>query len=654
MLSKRHGIGLSPISPTARSANISLSWMLTVPFILQVVAVVSWVGYLSYENGHRSVETLTDQLMTATGHQVEQTLTSYLATPQLANQAISDALKRDEFDLSQLDRDRVKWAQFLWQEMQVFPQFSWISLGNEQGDAMGAWRPGPTAPLQLSISNRSTQYFGTYHTIESGQLGKVLKVEKPAFDPRTRPWYKDAIAAQGQPMGQIWTPIYAGFTPGTIFVAASMPLYDRQNQFVGVSGIDLSLNNIQTFLSQIPVSRNSQIFLMERSGLLVSSSSQESPFRRNEARPERPPDHPPDRLNAMDSATELIRTTSRSIREKTAFEAIREPEKFHFRDHQTRFVKVIPFHNGKGLDWLIVIVVPEEDVMGQIHQGTSTTIGLGLAAVVLVIGINSLISRHLARPIIGLSRASQRITQGDFSTQIHPSHIHELSTLAQSFQQMSQEIQQSRHQLEDYSKSLEQKVSDRTQELQGEIERRAAIEHQLHNANHQLQELAYRDGLTQIANRRRFDEVLHQEWSRLQRDRQPLALILCDVDYFKPYNDSYGHQEGDDCLRAVAAAIASSVRRPSDLATRYGGEEFAVILPNTDRLGAIAVANRIRALLHSLEIPHRASLVSPHVTLSFGIASQIPIDSATPEELLERADKALYEAKRDGRDRIGT
>jgi diguanylate cyclase (GGDEF)-like protein len=648
MLSKLHGIGLSPISPTARSANISLSWMLTVPFILQVVAVVSWVSYLSYENGHRSVETLTDRLMTATGHQVEQKLTNYLATPQLANQAISDALQRDEFDLSQIDRDRAKWSQFLWQEMQVFPQFSWISLGNEQGDAMGAWRPGPTEPLQLSISNRSTQYFGTYHSIEAGQLGKVLKVEKPAFDPRTRPWYKGAIASKGQPMGQIWTPIYAGFTPGTVFVAASMPLYDRQNQFVGVSAIDLSLDNIQTFLSQIPVSTNSQIFLMERSGLLVSSSSQEPPFRRSSDRPERPPK----RINVMDSETELIRSITRLIREQIAFDAIREPQKFHFRGEPHRFVKVVPFQNGQGLDWLIVIVVPEADVMGPINQGSWITIGLGFAAVVLVVGINSLISRHLARPIIGLSRASQRIIQGDFSTQIQSSQIHELSTLAQSFQQMSQEIQQSRHQLEDYSKSLEQKVTDRTQELQGEIERRAAIEHQLHSANRQLQELAYRDGLTQIANRRRFDEVLHQEWSRLQRDRQPLSLILCDVDYFKPYNDSYGHQEGDDCLRAVAAAIASSVRRPSDLATRYGGEEFAVILPNTDRVGAIAVATRIRALIQSLEIPHRTSLVRPHVTLSFGVASQIPIATDTPEELLERADKALYEAKRDGRDRI--
>lgn len=615
--------------------------MLTIPFILQVVAVVGWVGYLSHQNGQRSVETLTDQLMTATGRQVEQTLTHYLASPQLANQAISDALKRDELDLTQLERDRAKWSQFLWQTMQVFPQFTWISLGNEQGDSMGAWRPGPTEPLQLSISNRSTQYFGTYHRIEGGRLGKVLKVEKPAFDPRTRPWYKGAIAAQGQ----IWTPIYAGFTPGTVFVAASMPLYDRQNRFVGVSGIDLSLNNIQTFLAQTSVSTKGQIFLIERSGLLISSSSQEPPFRKTG-------DRPPERINALDSASELIRTTSRSIRAETAFEAIRDPKNFHFRDRQHRFVKVMPFRNGQGLDWLIVIVVPEADVMGKIHEGTWTTIGLGIAAVVLVIGINALISRHLARPIIGLNRASQRITQGDFSTQIQPSQIHELSTLAQSFNQMSQEIQQSRQQLEDYSKSLEQKVSDRTQELQGEIERRATIELQLQNANHQLQELAYCDGLTQIANRRRFDDVLQQEWSRLQRDQQPFSLILCDVDYFKLYNDSYGHQDGDDCLRAVAAAIAASVRRPSDLAARYGGEEFAVILPNTDRLGAIVVANRIRGLIHSLEIPHRGSQVSPHVTLSFGIASQIPIAAATPAELIERADNALYEAKREGRDRI--
>ncbi len=664
MLSKRNGIGLNPISNPARSAQISLSWMLTVPFMLQVVAVVGWVGYLSYHNGQRSVQILTDQLMTATGRQVEQKLTSYLATPQLANQAISDALKRDEFDLSQLERDKAKWAQFLWQQIQVFPQFSWISLGNEQGDAMGAWRPGPGEPLQLSMSNRSTQYFGTYHTIEGGRLGKVLKVERPAFDPRTRPWYKGAIAATDQ----IWTPIYAGFTPGTIFVAASMPLYDRQNQFVGVSAIDLSLNNIQTFLAQTPVSANSQIFLMERSGLLVSSSSQEAPFRRSDR-----PGSTPERLMALDSETELIRTTARSIREKTALETLREPERFHFRDHQHRFVKVIPFQNGQGLDWLIVIVVPEADVMGQIDQGTWTTIGLGLAAVILVISINSLLSRHLARPIIGLSRASQRMAQGDFSdtipvpgdyangnSQVQTSQIYELSTLVQSFGQMSQEIQQARQQLEDYSKSLEQKVTDRTQELQSEIERRAAAEIELQFANRQLQDLAYRDGLTQIANRRHFDLRLAEEWQRLKREQKPLALILCDVDHFKTYNDSYGHQQGDDCLRAIAQTIATTVQRSADLVARYGGEEFVIILPDTDLAGAIAVATRVRHQIQRLGLPHRASSVSNQVTMSFGVASQIPPlvqpagtgIAATPENLLERADNALYRAKQNGRDRI--
>jgi diguanylate cyclase (GGDEF)-like protein len=643
MLSKFPEIALrskrlrSKLLPSKRS----LSWMLTMPFILQVIAVVGWVGYLSYLNGQRSVADLTQQLLTSTGRQVDEKLSHYLAEPLLSNRTISDAVKRGDLDPSQLESDQAQWSQYLWQQMQLFETFSWISLGNEQGDAMGAWRPGEGQPLQLSVSNRSTQYFGTYHaTLPPGKLGSVLKIERPAFDPRPRPWYRKAIAAKGP----IWTPIYAGFTPGTIFVAASLPLYDPADRLVGVVATDLSLTAIQTFLAKTKVSPASQLFLIERSGLLVSSSSQEAPFRKVG-------DRPPEQISALESKNELIRTTTQALQRQTDLQQLRQPQSFRFTDHQPRFVKVVPL-NGQGLDWLIVIVIPEADVMGQIHQNTLTTIGLCAAAVALAIAVNNRISRHLSRPIIGLSQASQRIAQGDWRPVPVYSRIDELATLAESFQQMSQEIQQSRQQLEDYSASLEQTVNDRTQALQAEIQQRASAERQLQTANRQLQDLAYRDGLTQIANRRYFDQRLAEEWFRLKREQQPIALILCDVDHFKTYNDSYGHQQGDDCLRAVAQAIAQAIKRPPDLVARYGGEEFVIILPNTNLAGAIAVASRVRDEIHQLGLPHRASSVGNQVTMSLGVASQIPSDSTTAEALLEQADQALYQAKQTGRDRV--
>ena len=174
---------------------------------------------------------------------------------------------------------------------------------------------------------------------------------------------------------------------------------------------------------------------------------------------------------------------------------------------------------------------------------------------------------------------------------------------------------------------------------------------QLQTANLELQRQASLDGLTQLANRRRFDEYLHTEWLRHKREQQPLSLILFDADYFKLYNDTYGHLAGDDCLRQMAVAIAAVARRPADLVARYGGEEFAVVLPNTDAKGAMYIASTIRQAVWQLAIPHSKSSTSDRVTVSLGVATVVPSKTLSPQDLLNAADRALYTAKQLGRDR---
>jgi diguanylate cyclase (GGDEF)-like protein/PAS domain S-box-containing protein len=166
-----------------------------------------------------------------------------------------------------------------------------------------------------------------------------------------------------------------------------------------------------------------------------------------------------------------------------------------------------------------------------------------------------------------------------------------------------------------------------------------------------LQHLATHDKLTALPNRYQFDEYLAQEWKRQAREQQPLSLILCDIDEFKAYNDALGHIAGDTCLVQVAQTIDSVLKRPADLATRYGGEEFAVILPNTDLTGAVNLAAEIRQAMVALAIPHPNSGVSSNVTLSFGVACVYPSLQLVPQHLTAMADTALYDAKRTGRDR---
>lgn len=189
------------------------------------------------------------------------------------------------------------------------------------------------------------------------------------------------------------------------------------------------------------------------------------------------------------------------------------------------------------------------------------------------------------------------------------------------------------------------------QQLQQEIQKRKQIEEALRQANLELQRLVNLDGLTQVANRRCFDEALHREWKRLRRERSPVSLILGDVDCFKAYNDYYGHPMGDRCLKRIAQAIAQNSRRPADVVARYGGEEFAVILPNTLIEGAICVAQHIQATVAKLAIPHAKSSVCDRVSLSLGIACAFPTEETTPEGLIVAADQALYIAKASGRDR---
>jgi diguanylate cyclase (GGDEF)-like protein len=199
---------------------------------------------------------------------------------------------------------------------------------------------------------------------------------------------------------------------------------------------------------------------------------------------------------------------------------------------------------------------------------------------------------------------------------------------------------------------LQKQLQQQNNLLQQEIYKRIQAETALRQANQQLKYLATTDSLTETANRRQFDEYLKQEWQRLTRERAPIGLIIGDIDYFKLYNDTYGHQTGDRCLQQVARAILDTVQRPADLVARYGGEEFAVILPRTAIAGAIHVAHKIQTAVNHLNILHEKSPVSNFVTVTQGVTGTIPSQEKSPEVLIRVADTALYDAKKQGRNSI--
>ncbi|MDX2232493.1 MAG: diguanylate cyclase [Leptolyngbyaceae cyanobacterium bins.349] len=260
---------------------------------------------------------------------------------------------------------------------------------------------------------------------------------------------------------------------------------------------------------------------------------------------------------------------------------------------------------------------------------------------------------QLRQEVERLKRLNQDLYLSLTTTAEHGDFIE--AQLQQMNEQLQSEVEE-RRRAQATLKALLEVISKRKDDL--EIVVQTIMEHgdvmdtQWSQKLSEISKIASLDALTQIANRRRFDEHLEYQWKQMARERSPLALILCDIDRFKQFNDAYGHLAGDDCLQKVAIALNHCVNRPSDLVARFGGEEFAAILPYTNIEGAVRVAQRMQEAIARLQIPHVASLVDPHVTLSIGVSGLTPNLEMPSEELIHLADRHLYLAKQQGRNQI--
>ncbi len=302
------------------------------------------------------------------------------------------------------------------------------------------------------------------------------------------------------------------------------------------------------------------------------------------------------------------------------------PERLNFFEFNSgAFIKSCagyPDINGKPVFGTLYMFPREITRKGitSMEYASALVIASGLIIVVI---LNLTLQHVILRPVQQLTDHAIAIEQNkDFSSRLDLKRKDEIGKLANSIDTMVQTI------------------DTQTSELQ--------------LANEQLIILSVQDGLTGIANRRMFDNYLNKEWRRSAREQTPLSLILMDVDFFKRYNDTYGHQQGDRCLIAVAETMQKNIRRPADLAARYGGEEFAFILPNTPNQGASLIAERMRQGIQDLQIPHSSSEVSFHVSISLGVVTTLPQGDSDNHDLkafVESADRALYQAKEEGRNR---
>ena len=317
------------------------------------------------------------------------------------------------------------------------------------------------------------------------------------------------------------------------------------------------------------------------------------------------------------------------------------------------------YRSYPGLGWIVLVRQPTQVAFATARSLKASILLWGTALGLLSSALAWVIAGQMVKPVLTIAAAAEGIRTG---TTRSPMPIFagrdEISRLSRSVAQLFANLEQQKTLLQHFNTDLERQVTARTatlnqvnHQLQQEIAVRRQTEQALQTANHALQRLTLADGLTGIANRRHFDQYLEQEWRRAMRERLPLSLILIDVDYFKLYNDHYGHQLGDVCLRQVAQAISTAPRRATDLTARYGGEEFAVVLPNTNQAGAMHLAKSLLQAVKALHIPHQNSAVCPWVTISLGVSTCLPSTNLNPLNLISAADQRLYQAKQQGRDR---
>lgn len=378
---------------------------------------------------------------------IEQNLRTYIATPHQINQSNVNAINLDLLTLNNLP----PWQRYLWRQVQLQKSIGIVLIGNEQGELIGVQRRD-NGKLEIRVAGESTNNdFYVYSINNQGDRVTLLSITEN-FDPRQRPWYKAAVAA-GKPA---WSEIYTHFVEETLQIGAAQPIYDQNGNLLGVVTSILRLSQVGDFLGSLQIGKTGQAFIMERSGLLVATSTTETPFRNQNRQLKR--------FLGSDSRNSLTQATAEYLTNHFGnLQQIQQTQQLEFQLHGKRqFLQVLPLRDDYGLDWLIVVVIPEADFMEQIEANTRSTILLCLGALVVAIAAGILTAKWVIQPILRLNRAAKALTLGQWDYQIEVERANELGELAHSFTTMAQQLQTSFASLEAKNQELQRldKIKD--------------------------------------------------------------------------------------------------------------------------------------------------------------------------------------------------
>lgn len=425
-----------------QSRKIPLRIIFILSTLLQVITAVGLTGYFSFRNGQQAVNEVATQLRDEITARVKERLLLYVETPHLINR-----LNANSIELRHLDSDNIQYQEkYFWQQIRTFPVITYNFYGSVTGEYLGARRL-PNSQLQIIRRNQSTgenQYFAT-----NGQGDRTRLIQAiPNFDARKRPWYQQAVQA-GQPT---WSTIYPDFSTKGLAITAAKPVYDRQGKLKGVLGSDFIFSEVNQFLQSLKIGESGQTFIMERSGMLVATSTPDPIYRISSNQTQR--------VKASHSNNYLIQQSAQHLEKKFSdWQQIQHSQLLDFDIHGARqFLQVTPLQDGRGLDWLIVVVVPEADFMGQIKASTRITALLCLLSLTIATVIGLQTSHRIVKPIQRLNIAAKQLADGCWEQDLPIERGDEIGELAESFHSMTKQLKES-------FETLEEKVRSRTQAL---------------------------------------------------------------------------------------------------------------------------------------------------------------------------------------------
>jgi PAS domain S-box-containing protein len=403
--------------------------VLVIPFVIQIVAAVGLVSWLSLRSGRSAVNGVASDLSSEISQRIHDQLRNYLEVPHVINQINASASQQGDLDL--LDTRRLELR--FWRQIQLYDSLSSIGFGSQDGRYIAADKRDSRFRLGHRDADSVEGRLRMYETDAQGNPLRLAYVGGPNYDPRRRPWYQ---LGQEFPAGQ-WTPIFTYSAQPIFVISAVRALEDANGRFQGVMLADLMLSDINQFLQGLEVGQTGETFILERTGDLIATSTEEPPYRIVEGEAQR--------LPAREAETPLVKTSAQHLLSTFgSFDQIRSRQQTTFElDDQRTLLQVLPYVDPRGLDWLIVVAIPEADFTGPIAESQRSTLVLGLVIMLIAIAVGLVTARWLVRPIAGLAAAATAIADGEWDDSVPIERDDELGLLAQAFNRMASQLRRS-------------------------------------------------------------------------------------------------------------------------------------------------------------------------------------------------------------------